>query len=207
MARTDVSIVNIALSRLGVTTPITALTDTTSEQAIQANLIYETVRDSLVSEYPWRFATKHAPLSEVMADLYQTEYSYVYSYPSDCLRILRVYSEGTEFDDGRHEHEVYLTDCMCCGGEEQKVIATDLADAHADYIAQVTDPEQFSPLFADCLSWRLAAELSVPLARDFDKRQHLMEIYMHTLDSAREVDMQEGYRRWRKSGGRYASKR
>jgi len=207
MARTDVSIVNIALSRLGVTTPITALTDTTSEQAIQANLIYETVRDSLVSEYPWRFATKHAPLLEVMADLYQTEYSYVYSYPSDCLRILRVYSEGTEFDDGRHEHEVYLTDCMCCGGEEQKVIATDLADAHADYIVKVTDPELFTPAFADCLSWRLAAELAIPLARDFSRRDALYETYLRTLEGARSLDMSEGYRRWRRARGKYRDSR
>ncbi len=207
MARTDVSIVNIALSRLGITSGIAALTDTTTEQAIQANLIYEPARDALLSEYPWRFATKHAPLEELMADVYQTEYEHVYAYPSDCLRILRVYSEGTEFDDGREEHEVYIVDCMYCEGEERRVIASGLADAHADYIVKVTDPELFTPAFADCLSWRLAAELAIPLARDFSRRDALYETYLRTLEGARSIDMSEGYRRWRRARGKYRDSR
>lgn len=193
MSRTDVNIVNMALSRLGVTAQITALSETTSEAAIQANLIYEQVRDTLLADFPWKFAVKHVPLVQAI-DPDQVEYSFVYEYPDDCLRILRLHTEGSGFPALQDEYEVYVMDTGD-GTTHEKVVACDVEDAYVTYISSVTDPDEFSNHFTDCLAWRLAAELSVPLARDFSRRDALYKMYVNAVDSARAVDMQELYRR------------
>ena len=203
MARTDVSIVNIALSRMGSSTIITSLSDTTDIQAIQANLIYTETRDALLREYPWRFATRHIKLEQNYADINQSEFLYSYCYPDDCLRILKIYSEGNEKEDGREEHEIYSIDCY----NDVRIIATDVEDAYADYIAQITDPELFDPNFASCLAWRLAAEFAVVFSRDFARRNELYKVYEIEIETARALDMSEGYKRIRNKRNKYASAR
>lgn len=192
MARTAENIVNIALSRLGVTATVTSLSTDTSEQAVQANLIYATTRDALLAEYPWRFATKHMALVD-SSDPDQVEFAYVYEYPSDCLRVLRLYPEGQIWANVQPDYETYTAGVGTAGADE-RLIGTDIEDAYIDYIAQVTDPDLFSLGFVDCLAWRLAAELAVPLARDFNRRDALYKIYMQTLDSVRACDMGEAHR-------------
>jgi len=56
MAASDVIICNKALLELGEE-PITLLTDT-NKRAEKCNLIYASVRDSLLSSHPWKFALK-----------------------------------------------------------------------------------------------------------------------------------------------------
>lgn len=206
MARTAENIVNIALSRLGITATVTTLSTDTIEQAVQANLIYATTRDALLAEYPWRFARKSAALTEKTTETH-IEWEYVYDYPTTCLRVLRLYAEGQEFDDTHEDYEVYSSSVTV---EETtsdvKRIGTNVEDAYIDYTAQVTDPDLFSLGFVDCLAWRLAAELAVPLARDFDKRNELYRVYTQTLDAARASDMSEAHRPMRR-GSRYMEAR
>lgn len=60
MAVTEVSICNMALSRVGHTT-ITALSDA-NDAARQCNLHYEPSRDALLRSHPWNFAVKRTRL-------------------------------------------------------------------------------------------------------------------------------------------------
>ena len=94
----------------------------------------------------------------------------------------------------------------CDGGEDERLVCTDVEDAWVDYIAQVTDPDMFSPGFVDCLAWRLAAELAVPLARDFNRRDALYKVYAETMDGVRASDMGESHRPLRR-GSRYKGAR
>ena len=203
MARTDVSIVNIAFSKMGHSMVITSLTDTTDVHALQANLIYEETRNALLREYPWRFATRHIALEESYSDVDQTEFLHLYCYPEDCLRILQVYNQGSELNSGREEHEIYSIDCY----SDVKVIATNLEGAYADYIAAVTDPELFDPNFVSCLTWRLAAEFSVVFSQDFNRRNELYKVYQMEIETARALDMSEGYKRIRNKRSKYANAR
>lgn len=204
MARTAENIVNIALSRLGITTTVTSLSADTATEAVQANLIYATTRDAMLAEYPWRFARKHVALVD-SGDPDMIDFDYVYEYPSDCLRVLRVFSEGQEWDDVQADFEVY-TAPTGSGGEDERLVCTNVEDAWVDYIAQVTDPDMFSPGFVDCLAWRLAAELAVPLARDFNRRDALYKVYAETMDGVRASDMGESHRPLRR-GSRYKGAR
>ena len=207
MARTDVNIVNIALARLGITDVITTLTETTNDQAIQANLIYAETRDALMREFPWRFAIKHISLNETLYDIEQTEFDHHYDYPDDCLRVLRVYDVTTERSTitPKVQYEVYSVGTAT--DDSVMVIATNLERASADYIARITDPDFFDSTFVDCLAWRLAAELAVVFSRDFARRNELYKVYEVEIETARALDMSEGYKRIRNKRNKYASAR
>lgn len=204
MARTDVNIVNIALSRLGITDTITSLSDTSSVPAIQANLIYAETRDNLLMEHPWRFATKHVLLNETYYDYEQNEYQYQYAYPANCLRVLRIYNDPMPTQP-KHEYEVYSVGSD--PDDSVMLIGTDVPNASADYIAQITDPAFFPPMFADCLAWRLAMELAVPLTRGFDKKGDLFKSYLLALQTAEAANVTEGHKRFKARRNKYIGAR
>lgn len=100
-----VDIINRALQTIGTRTTITAseLTNQSSNEAIQANLIYENVRDDLLRMAPWDCAMKTRNLTYITSTpgtpentsaattLWQPgqpapPWGYEYQYPADCLR-------------------------------------------------------------------------------------------------------------------------
>lgn len=62
MAVSAVSICNMALSRVGHHTEITASLSENTEAARQCNLHYEPARDALLRSHPWNFATRRTKL-------------------------------------------------------------------------------------------------------------------------------------------------
>jgi len=52
------------------------------------------------------------------------------------------------------------------------------------YIRLLTDLTQLLPGFVNCLAYRLAAELAIPITEDQKKAQGMMEMYRDTLNSA-----------------------
>lgn len=102
---TDVDIVNRALQVIGTRTTVSAseLANSSSNEAIQANLIRENMRDDLLRMAPWDCALKTANLTYITsvagtpentsaaAALWQPglpapPWAYEYQYPVDCLR-------------------------------------------------------------------------------------------------------------------------
>lgn len=106
---TESDIVNRALQAIGTQTTINAgeLASPTSNEAIQANLILEPLRDSLLRMAPWDCATNFSNLTYITSVpgtpentsagtfLWQKgvpapPWAYEYQYPVDCLRALFV---------------------------------------------------------------------------------------------------------------------
>ena len=104
---TTVDIVNRALQCLGSRTTVTAteLTNQTSNEAIQANLILTQLRDDTLRMAPWNFAQAYIGLTYITSapgtpenttqgtPLWQPgqpapPWAYEYQYPVDCLRAL-----------------------------------------------------------------------------------------------------------------------
>ena len=67
MASNDYEIVNLALVRLGATR-ITALNDGT-KNANEANAIYSLIRDEILRDHPWSFATRYQWLKGVVENV------------------------------------------------------------------------------------------------------------------------------------------
>lgn len=106
---TDIVIINRALQKLGTRTTVTAAeyANQTTNEAIQAALIFDDIRDSLLRMAPWDFSIKTANLVYITSVPGTPEnqsgatalwepgqppppWAYEYQYPVDCLRALWV---------------------------------------------------------------------------------------------------------------------
>ena len=170
MTTSVVNIVNNALVKIGASN-IISLTEN-SEAARAANLIYEQIRDSVIRDHRWNFATKRVQLA---ANSSGPAFGYVYSYalPTDCLRVVQM----------EEKNMVYTI--------EGRNLLTDETPARIIYLARVEDPNEFDPMFVEALSARLAAELAVTIAESNSLFQNMMEMYRVKMADARSVDGQE----------------
>lgn len=97
MAYTFAGIINLALGRIGIKRvaehdyPLTE----SSPQAIEANAIWQYVRDEVLEAKDWKFAKKRAAIGKV-AEAPPSGYDFAYLVPTDFLRI----TQGTEDDPG-----------------------------------------------------------------------------------------------------------
>jgi hypothetical protein len=185
---TEAQICNLALSRLGSSLFITALTDTTV-QGIQCNLVYANARDMVLEGFPWNFATRTELLTEQTEETHPL-YSFVYAYPSSCLRVLRVFPAGAA-KTTREVFEVYNT---VITATQYKRIASDIEDAYAEYILAVTDPTLFSLGFVDAMAWKLAAMLCVSVKGSAKDLPMLEAEYTQARSRAQANDANEGVR-------------
>lgn len=164
-SRTEVGVCNLALSMCGVKRRITSLSDTTSTEAVLVNSHYATVRDNLLMEAEWPFATKRATLTYLTdattgEALRRTGYGFMYDLPQDCL-IDRYLHTGINnpLPSQRIPYAIEASD-----SGDSLVLLTDAQNPELVYTAQVTNPGAMPAYFVDALAARLAMALIVPMA-------------------------------------------
>jgi hypothetical protein len=207
-ALTEIVICNMALSRIGVSEPLTgdedgtlaACTDTSVAKS-QCELFYERCRRRLMSAVPWPFARKFKTLTRVSdggtspnREIWADEWQNAYGYPDDCLIARRfVNDKGLGYyrraayyesrlpwsDDNEWKFEVRVHD-------GDKVILTDVqpSDADLEYTEDLTDASRFTEPFASTLAWQLASELALPLDVNVSKAQAAKQAYYTELSEA-----------------------
>lgn len=159
MAYDDVQICNLALSRIGQSSPISSLDELTTA-AEQCKLLYAPARDALLTEFEWPFANRSIALGLVTDhsdDSPAADYLYDYRVPADCL-LPRSVQSGAGRNDSTPIPFTLSSDTTGL------LLLTDQASAVLRYTVAYTDPTFFSPNFASCLAWRLAVDLSMTLA-------------------------------------------
>ena len=180
---TEYDICNTALAYIGQTETITDYTSNTTASALCGRL-YPIAYKNLMEEYPWSFAVKTATLTAV-TDETSEEYSFVYEYPSDCLRILKLIPcpDGQVID-----YEVQYT---LDGTTDVKRIFCDLEDAKVVYIMDIDNPAQFTSSFADALAWDLAVRLAIPLSADAKTIQMVQQFRQMAVSKAKLLNAKE----------------
>ena len=98
-----VDICNSALNLLGAST-ITALTDD-SKNARLCNQRYEPVRNRIFRSHAWNCLTKRVQLAQD-SSAPVVEYSYQYTLPSDCLRVLKIHTGVTDSIESDIDYKV-----------------------------------------------------------------------------------------------------
>lgn len=174
MPSSKVDICNTALGKLGQDIALSAMTENT-KHARAFNRVFDRVRDFVLADFVWPFATKAVALAVDAQDA--IGWGYRYAYPSDCLNALAVCDEGgvrvaiasaqsgcwderpTRALDGRHEFTVLH-------GTQSTAIATDLADAYLIYTCRVEDVGRFAPHFVEALACRLAIDVAPVIAAE-----------------------------------------
>lgn len=142
-------IANMALSDLGNGKEIQNLENEKSTEGQTMRRFFDVARDATQRDFPWSFTTTFASLALVSEDP-TTEWSFAYRYPTDCLKLRRIFS-GTR-NDSRASRVPYKIGRDSAG----LLIYTDMEDAEIEYTASVTDTNKFPPDFTLAFSHRLA---------------------------------------------------
>jgi hypothetical protein len=168
----QVDICNRALQKLGADRIISLTQNSTSARA--CNLAYELVRDSELRAHVWNFAIKRTKLaSDATAPVYG--YSYAYTLPSDCLRLL----------PNDHQEGFYSKNFKV---EGRKILTNESAPLEIRYIYRVTDTTQYDATFTEALACKMAMEMCEELTQSNTKRQLAQDEYKATIREARKMN-------------------
>lgn len=168
----EVSIYNIALSRVGIGQTVRDRAERT-EPAAQCRKFFAHCRDECLRNFPWTFARRWKPLAELTEAERFPGWAYAYEYPQDCLFALEIIPEGglrypVQWVDLWQERisnrppRIPFERALRSDGNAQ-ILITDLYQAYLIYIARVTAENVWDAGFVDMLGWRLAAEVGRPL--------------------------------------------
>ena len=171
-SQTDV--VNQTLLLLGADT-IAAVDNETPNGRI-FNLLWTPQRDAVTRAHPWNFAMSQASVAvDATAPTYKWAKSYTLPPDPYCLRVW-------ELEDPKAPYEV----------QGRKILTDEGAPLKFDFISRVTDPEQFDPLFEQCLAARMAFMTAFRIAKSRSLRADMWKVYNDILVEARSIDGQEG---------------
>lgn len=170
MATTSaVSICNNALAQLGANA-IHSLQDESHEAAYCATF-YEHARRSCLEKHAWNFAILRVELPPNAAKpLFQ--YTYQFTLPADCLRILTVNDDPKYNSEGRR-------------------IVTDRSTCFLKYVADVADSSTWSQGFIDFLTARMRFDLAYPITKSADQQSIAQSLMERALQQARLIDSSE----------------
>ncbi len=155
----EVEICNLALGHLGDTATVASIDPPEgSAQAEHCARFYPIARDMLLQAHGWNFATRRIQLAQLSEVPYG--WTYAYARPDGALDVFDIQFPNT-VDYGANS-QPYVCEVDTDGNE---VIYTDVENAVARYIMQVTDTTKFPPLFVLALSWQLAGMLAGPVLK------------------------------------------
>ncbi len=180
----DVDICNLALLRLGTRSSIASLSEGSTE-ANACAMAYPIIRDDVLCQHPWGFATRRNALAELgKAPL---PWWHRYAYPTDCLKartILRAPGDRmlVRFEVSGDQDE---------SGNPMRVILTNRGGAVLIYTAAITTAALFDAPFIEALAWMMAAELAIALTGDKGIAQACAQTGAAALANAKARDANE----------------
>ena len=173
----EVSICNQALTWLGQSA-ITSLDDkSTTAEWMRNN--YPFIRDAVLEERMWTFATARASSTTLDRDAWDT--AYAHPAPLNWISVFRVYRNSgigtlTSIDWRLEDGNI-----LC---SESNILLWGLK--------RVTDTGKFSPLFVQALAARIAADACIPLTENRQLQADMWNLYSVKLGEAAARDGQQG---------------
>jgi len=172
-----VDLCNSALNLLGAST-ISALTDD-NKNARLCNQRYEPVRNRVFRSHPWNCLIKRVQLAQD-STAPVIEFSYQYTLPSDCLRVLKIHNGTTDSIQSDMEYKV-----------EGRKIKTNEGTVYLVYVAVDTDPNNYDTYLAESISHQLAADLAYAITNNATLANNYMARADERLREARFIDATE----------------
>ena len=166
-----VDICNGALNQLGATTILSLTED--SKNARLCNSRYTQVRDGLFRTHPWNCLQKRVELA-VDTTAPAWGFSYAYTLPADCLRLLRILDYDSNYK------------------VEGRKILSNTSSMKILYIGRITDPNEYDELLRETLSAALGSDIAYGITSSNPVAQNMYELFQDKLRDARFVDATEG---------------
>lgn len=180
---------NMAISHLGVGKEIANIETEQSQEASACRRFYDTARDATLRDFPWPFASKIVTLS-LISTLTDSEYTYSYRYPSDCVDARRILSGSR--NDSRQSRVTY----KILKDDAARIIYADLENAELEYTSRVEDPSFYPPDFQLAFSFRLAGLIAPRITKGdpFGLRKSAMDMYDMEISRAKAASINEEQR-------------
>ena len=172
-----VDICNSALNLLGAST-ISALTEDTKNARL-CNQRYEPIRNRVFRSHNWNCLIKRVELAQDSTGPV-IEYTYGYTLPSDCLRVLKVHNGTTDSIASALDYKV-----------EGRKIVTDEGTIYLIYVALDTDPTNYDSYLYEAVSHQLAADLAYAITNNSTLANQYMSRADERLREARFIDATE----------------
>lgn len=177
----QVEIINRALTKLG-SGRITSINDN-NKRAYAMVALWDSVRRAELTKRFWGFAirrTSLAALGTIPSWGFKTEYQ----LPNDYLRLIQVndvYAVPALTDYRSGDDSAYAIENTTTGA----VIRTDFnAPLKIRYVADITDPGLFNPLFVEGMATKLAYEVCQDVTDSNTKQQMLAQEYDRVIREA-----------------------
>ena len=168
---------NSALNLLGAST-ISALTED-SKNARLCNQRFEPVRNRVFRSHNWNCLIKRIQLAQDSTGPV-VEYTYGYTLPTDCLRVLKIHNGTTDSIASNLDYKV-----------EGRKIVTNEGTNYLVYIALDTDPNTYDSYLAESISHQLAADLCYAITNNSTLANNYMARADERLREARFIDSTE----------------
>ena len=172
----EIDICNLALSRVGAPSRISALTDP-SKEARLCRMMLPFARGATLEVHDWSFARKRLALAVIDADF--EGWDFAYQRPGDCVAPRYIFNPASDLVADRIPFETAADSTLA-----RNVILTDAEDAVLIYTALVTDPNMYTPMFSDALAWRLASDLAFQLRGKVDLQQKCIQLFFSSSRAA-----------------------
>ena len=172
-----VDICNSALNLLGAST-ISALTED-SKNARLCNQRFEPVRNRVFRSHNWNCLITRVQLAQDTTGPV-VEYTYSYTLPTDCLRVLKIHNGTTDSIASNLDYKV-----------EGRKIVTNEGTIYLVYIALDTDPNTYDSYLAESISHQLAADLCYAITNNSTLANNYMARADERLREARFIDATE----------------
>ena len=164
-----VDICNMALTRLGQGR-IASLSQA-GLLAEMCTLYYEPTLEELLSTHSWVFAIKRVALA-ASSDTNLTEYDYMYTLPSDSLRVLNQISSD-DYSDLTEEYRI-----------EGQFLLSDLSPNYIKYITKNIIATDLPQLFVEPFYLRMATKMCVKITQDQKLLGQIFQEYSGSMLSA-----------------------
>jgi hypothetical protein len=200
-----VEIANLALGNIRAASILNFSESSLEAQTINAR--YDIARRYVLRAFPWNFCNKIEALAETAETI--IKYTYVYTYPADCLRAnslvpnfllgtdrtayLRFYYDypmDRRVEDLNSQFQPFEIGNI----NDTKVIMTDLSEAYLQYTSDVIDTTLFDENFVEALSWYLAAQCAIPVVgaeKGREMRADALRIYNTFINEAQVINANE----------------
>ena len=172
-----VDICNSALNLLGAST-ISALTEDTKNARL-CNQRYEPMRNRVFRSHNWNCLIKRVQLAQDSTGPV-VEYTYGYTLPSDCLRVLKIHNGSTDSIKSALDYKI-----------EGRKVVTDQTTIYLVYVAIDTDPTNYDSYLYEAISHQLAADICYAITNNSALANNYMARADERLREARFIDATE----------------
>ena len=193
----EVSICNMALSKIGASSSIESLTEDSSE-AKECNLWYTFSRKQALASNDWSFARRRLTLATHGDDPPNGVWGYRYQYPSDCIQFRKIESPVSGAGVWSPEEKRLVADADAIPfsieldeDQDSKSILSNLDNAIGVYTMNLTEVTLFSEFFVTALSTAIAVNVAYALTKKSKLEDKMAQRFQQLILVAQAVDGNE----------------